>query len=90
MLARRLMRGVLPFRLWGFGRLGRLLLRGTFEDFWRFLWPLGGCWFLGGGQVTSAQQFDQLVKALDRSRAAVLLVQRGEAAQFVPIRPEKG
>ena len=55
--------------------------------------------FLAGGDrsaggvlhaVTSAAQFDKLVKDLDRSRAAVLLVQRGEAAQFVPIRPEKG
>jgi serine protease Do len=40
--------------------------------------------------VTSAEQFNKLVKELDRSRAAVLLVQRGEVAQFVPIRPEKG
>mgnify|MGYP000916262174 CR=1 FL=1 len=38
--------------------------------------------------VTSARQFDELVKRLDRSRMAVLLVRRGDAAQFVPIRPE--
>ncbi|HRO57957.1 MAG TPA: Do family serine endopeptidase [Burkholderiaceae bacterium] len=39
--------------------------------------------------VTSARQFDELVKKLDPSKSAVLLVRRGDAAQFVPIRPEQ-
>ena len=39
--------------------------------------------------VTSARQFDELLEALDRSKPVVLLVKRGESAQFVPIRPEQ-
>ena len=45
---------------------------------------------LGGNntEVTGASQFNELVKGLDRSRTVVLLVRRGDNAQFVPIRPE--
>jgi serine protease Do len=39
-------------------------------------------------EVTGASQFNELVKGLDRSRTVVLLVRRGDNAQFVPIRPE--
>ena len=39
--------------------------------------------------VSSAKQFNELVKALDRAKPVVLLVRRGDTAQFVPIRPEQ-
>src|SRR5690606_34831531 len=39
-------------------------------------------------EVTSARQFGELVARLDASKAAVLLVRRGDNAQFVPVRPE--
>ncbi len=39
-------------------------------------------------EVSSARQFGDLVAKLDRSRPAVLLVRRGDNAQFVPVRPE--
>ncbi|UCE30470.1 MAG: DegQ family serine endoprotease [Burkholderiales bacterium] len=38
-------------------------------------------------EVASARQFDQIAARLDRDRTHVLLVQRGENATFVPIRP---
>ena len=38
-------------------------------------------------EVTSARQFGEIVAKLDRSKAAVLLVRRGDNAQFVPVRP---
>jgi len=37
--------------------------------------------------ITGAKQFNELAAKLDRSRAHVLLVRRGDSAQFVPIRP---
>ena len=42
---------------------------------------------LNNQEVTSARQFAELVAKLDRSRTAVLLVRRGDNAQFVPVRP---
>src|SRR5690606_2934910 len=39
-------------------------------------------------EVSDSAQFNELVKGLDRSRTVVLLVRRGDNAQFVPIRPE--
>ncbi|MBN9461787.1 MAG: DegQ family serine endoprotease [Burkholderiales bacterium] len=39
-------------------------------------------------EVTSARRFGEIVAKLDRSKAAVLLVRRGDVAQFVPVRPE--
>jgi len=38
--------------------------------------------------ITAAKQFNELAAKLDRSRAHVLLVRRGDSAQFVPIRPQ--
>jgi serine protease Do len=43
---------------------------------------------LNNTEITSSRQFDELVRGLDRSRSAVLLVRRGDSAQFVPLRPE--
>ena len=43
---------------------------------------------LNNTEVSNAAQFNRLVAELDRSRTVVLLVQRGDNAQFVPIRPE--
>ena len=43
---------------------------------------------LNNQEVTGARQFGELVAKLDKSRAAVLLVRRGDNAQFVPVRPE--
>jgi serine protease Do len=37
--------------------------------------------------VTSARQFNEAVGKLDRTKTQILLVRRGESAQFVPIRP---
>jgi serine protease Do len=42
---------------------------------------------LDNQDVTGTRQFNELVGKLDRSRTSVLLVRRGESAQFVPIRP---
>ena len=44
---------------------------------------------LNNQEVTSARQFAELVAKLDPSRTAVLLVRRGDNAQFVPIRPDR-
>lgn len=40
-------------------------------------------------EVTSARQFAELVAKLDPSRTAVLLVRRGDNAQFIPVRPDR-
>ncbi len=37
--------------------------------------------------VTSAKQFNDLVAKIDKAKTQVLLVRRGDSAQFVPIRP---
>jgi serine protease Do len=37
--------------------------------------------------VTSAKQFNEAVSKLDRTKSHVLLVRRGDSAQFVPLRP---
>lgn len=37
--------------------------------------------------VTSAKQFNDVVAKLDKSKTQILLVRRGDSAQFVPIRP---
>ena len=37
--------------------------------------------------VQSARQFNELVSKVDRGRTSVLLVRRGDSAQFVPIKP---
>ncbi len=42
---------------------------------------------LGNTEVTDARQLDTLVSRIDRSRSASVLVRRGDAAQFVVIRP---
>lgn len=42
---------------------------------------------LNNSDVTNARQFNALVSKLDARRMAVVLVRRGEASQFVPIRP---
>lgn len=42
---------------------------------------------LSNTDVTDARQFNALVAKLDPRRMAVVLVRRGEASQFVPIRP---
>ncbi len=42
---------------------------------------------LNNQEVTSAEQFNQLVNEIDRNRNHVLLIRRGDSAQFVPIRP---
>ena len=39
-------------------------------------------------EIPNARRFAEIVSRLDPSKAAVLLVQRGDAAQFVPLRPE--
>ncbi len=38
-------------------------------------------------EVASAKHFNEMVAKADRSRGAVLLVRRGEQAQFVPLKP---
>jgi serine protease Do len=38
--------------------------------------------------ITGSKQFNELAAKLDRTRAHVLLVRRGDSAQFVPIRPQ--
>ncbi|CAN5282575.1 DegQ family serine endoprotease [soil metagenome] len=42
---------------------------------------------VNNADITSAKQFAELVGKLDRSKPAVLLVRRGESAQYVTIRP---
>jgi serine protease Do len=42
---------------------------------------------LNNSDVTDARQFNALVTKLDPRRVAVVLVRRGEASQFIPIRP---
>ncbi|MFM2053246.1 MAG: hypothetical protein RL456_1283 [Pseudomonadota bacterium] len=44
---------------------------------------------LANAEVTDARQFESLVSKLDRSRAASLLVRRGDVAQYVVIRPNR-
>lgn len=42
---------------------------------------------LNNVDITSAKQFDQMVAKLEKGKNAVLLVRRGDSAQFVPIKP---
>lgn len=42
---------------------------------------------LDNQEVTNAEQFAALVARIDRKRTHVLLIRRGDSAQFVPIRP---
>jgi serine protease Do len=42
---------------------------------------------IGDVDVTGAAQFDTLTKGLDATRAVAILVRRGQATQFVPLRP---
>jgi serine protease Do len=42
---------------------------------------------LNNQDVSSARQFNEAVAKLDRSKTHIVLVRRGENAQFVPIRP---
>jgi serine protease Do len=37
--------------------------------------------------VTSAKQFNDLVAKVDKAKTQILLVRRGDSAQFIPIRP---
>ena len=37
--------------------------------------------------IQSAEQFNAVVARLDRRKTLVLLVRRGEAAQYIPIKP---
>ena len=37
--------------------------------------------------IQSAEQFNAVVSKLDRRKTLVVLVRRGEAAQYVPIKP---
>jgi serine protease Do len=37
--------------------------------------------------IQSAEQFDAVVSKLDRRKTLVVLVQRGDAAQYIPIKP---
>ena len=39
-------------------------------------------------EIPNARRFAEIVAKLDPSKAAVLLVRRGDTAQFVPLRPE--
>ena len=45
---------------------------------------------LNNQDVTGAKQFNEAVAKLDRSKTHIMLVRRGESAQFVPIRPAQG
>lgn len=45
---------------------------------------------LNNTDVKDAKQFNGLVAKLDAKKAAVVLVRRGDASQFVPIRPSNG
>lgn len=42
---------------------------------------------VGDTDITSAKQFEEIVKTLDAKRAVAILVRRGDATQFVPLRP---
>jgi serine protease Do len=42
---------------------------------------------LNNADVTNAKQFNELVGKLDKTKSHVLLVRRGDSAQFVPLRP---
>ncbi len=42
---------------------------------------------LNNQDVASARQFNEIVSKLDRNRSHVLLVRRGDSAQYIPIRP---
>jgi serine protease Do len=42
---------------------------------------------LNNTDLNSSKQFNDLVAKLDRNKAAVLLVRRGDSASFVPVRP---
>ncbi|HTJ92070.1 MAG TPA: DegQ family serine endoprotease [Pararobbsia sp.] len=42
---------------------------------------------VGDTDITSAHQFEAVVKSLDASKAVALLVRRGDTSQYVPVRP---
>ena len=42
---------------------------------------------LNNQDISSVKQFNEIVAKLDRSRTHVLLVRRGDSAQYVPVRP---
>jgi serine protease Do len=42
---------------------------------------------LNNQEIRSAEQFQELASRVDRNRTSILLIQRGDSAQFVPIRP---
>jgi serine protease Do len=42
---------------------------------------------LNNQDIGSAKQFNEIVAKLDRSRTHVLLIRRGDSAQYVPVRP---
>ena len=42
---------------------------------------------LNNADVTSSKQFNELVTKLDKTKSHVLLVRRGDSAQFIPLRP---
>jgi serine protease Do len=42
---------------------------------------------LNNQDVISAKQFNELIAKIDKSRSHVLLVRRGDSAQFIPLRP---
>ncbi|MCC7005201.1 MAG: DegQ family serine endoprotease [Ottowia sp.] len=44
---------------------------------------------IGDVDITSAKQFEQIVRGLDKNKAAALFVRRGDATQVVPIRPNR-
>ena len=44
---------------------------------------------LNNQDVTSARQFNDLASRLDRARTHVLLIRRGDSAQYVPVRPAR-
>jgi len=45
---------------------------------------------LNNQDVTSTRQFNEMAATLDRSRTHILLIKRGDSAQFVPVRPGSG
>lgn len=51
------------------------------------IWPGDVILGVNNQEVTSAAQFEELASRIDRNRTHVLLIQRGDSAQFVPIRP---
>jgi serine protease Do len=44
---------------------------------------------LDNNEITSAKQFEALASKIDRNKAATVLVRRGEAVNFVVIRPAR-